>query len=93
MTRDSARPTALLQIIKGSCRPLPQLDPARTGAGIPDAAVALSVAPWGIHPPLAMPYPAPGPARNGRTPLEPLDTAMAAAGLVAGDYPPGRRAP
>jgi subtilisin len=89
MTRDSARPGALLEIIKGSCRPLPQLDPARTGAGIPDAAVALSVVPWGTHPPLAMPYPAPGPARDGRTPLEPLHTAMVAAGLIAGDRPSG----
>src|SRR5207253_3701859 len=36
--RDSARPARLLEVIKGSCRPLPQLDPARTGAGIPDVA-------------------------------------------------------
>jgi subtilisin len=88
MTRDSARPAMLAEMIKGSCRLLPQLDPAWTGAGIPDAAVALSVAPWGAHPPLAMPYPAPGPARDGRTPLEPLRTAMVAAGLLAGDRPP-----
>jgi subtilisin family serine protease len=92
MTRDSARPTTLLEIIRGSCRPLPQLDPARTGAGIPDAAVALSVAPWGTHPPLTMPYPALGPARDGRTPLEPLHTAMVAAGLIAGDRPSGQQA-
>jgi hypothetical protein len=90
ITRDSSRPTMLLQIIKGSCRPLPQLDPSWTGAGIPDAAVALSVAPWGTHPPLAMPYPAPGPAGDGRTLLEPLHTAMVAAGLVVGDRPPGQ---
>jgi subtilisin len=93
MTRDSARPGMLLEIIKGSCRPLPQLDPARTGAGIPDAAVALSVAPWGTHPPLAIPYPAPRPARDGRMPLEPLHTAMVAAGLIAeGDRPSGQQA-
>jgi hypothetical protein len=89
MARDSTRPATLLDIIKGSCRPLSQLDPSRTGAGIPDAAVALSVVPWGTHPLLAMPYPAPGPARDGRTPLEPLYTAMVAAGLIAGNRLPG----
>lgn len=92
IARDPARPGMLLEIIKGSCRPLPQLDPSRTGAGIPDAAVALSVVPWGAHPPLAMPYPAPGPARDGRTPLEPLRTAMVAAGLIAGDRQSGPQA-
>jgi subtilisin len=84
MTRDSARPARLLEIIKGSCRPLPQLDPERTGAGMPDVAVALSVAPWGAYPPLSMPYPATVPNPNGGTPLEPLSAAMRAAGLIAG---------
>jgi subtilisin len=87
MTRDSARPARLLEMIKGSCRPLPQLDPVRIGAGIPDAAAALSVAPWATHPPLSMPYPAPAPTPDGRTPLEPLTAAMWAAGLIAGDKP------
>jgi hypothetical protein len=62
---------------------------------MPDAAVALSVAPWGTHPPLAMPYSyrAPGPDRDGRTPLEPLRTAMVAAGLIAaGDQAGGQQA-
>jgi subtilisin family serine protease len=89
VTRDSTRPARLLEVIKGSCRPLPQLDPARTGAGIPDVAVALGVAPWGAYPPLSMPYPAPAPTRDGRTPLEPLSAAMRAAGLIAGDRRPG----
>lgn len=104
VTRDWTRPAQLLEIIKGSCRPLPQLDPARTGAGIPDAAVALSVAPWGVYPALTMPYPAVVPSLSAsgaagasdapgapgvRTPLEPLDAAMVAAGLIAGDRPPG----
>jgi len=89
--RDSARPARLLEVIKGSCRPLPQLDPAQTGAGIPDVAVALGVAPWGTYPPLSMPYPAPAPTPDGRTPLEPLSAAMRAAGLIAGDKPPGRQ--
>jgi subtilisin len=84
MTRDSARPARLLEIIKGSCRPLPQLDRARTGAGLPDVAVALSVAPWGAYPPLSLPYPAAAPTPDGGTPLEPLSAAMWAAGLIAG---------
>ncbi len=87
VTRDSARPARLLEVIKGACRPLPLLDPARTGAGIPDAAVALSVAPWATHQPLSMPYPAPAPTPDGRTPLEPLTAAMRAAGLIADDKP------
>ncbi len=87
MARDSARPARLLEVIKGSCRPLPQLDPKQTGAGIPDVAVALSVAPWGTHPPLSMPYPAAAPTPDGRTPLEPLSAAMWAAGLMTGDTP------
>src|SRR6266699_4464368 len=91
MARDSARPARLLEVIKGSCRPLPQLDPKQTGAGIPDVAVALSVAPWGTHPPLSMPYPAAAPTPDGRTPLEPLSAAMWAAGLMTGDKPPGRQ--
>lgn len=68
MTRDAARPARLLEIIRGSCRPLPQLDPAGAGAGIPDAAVALSVAPWGAYPPLPMPYPMPEPGRSSAQP-------------------------
>ena len=89
VTRDPARPARLLEIIKGSCRPLPQLDPARTGAGIPDAAIALSVAPWGAYPPLPMPYPAPSATPDGRTSLEPLNAAMADAGLITRDWPAG----
>jgi subtilisin family serine protease len=89
MTRDSARSARLFEVIKGSCRPLPQLDPARAGAGIPDAAVALGVAPWATHPPLSMPYPAPAPTPDGRMPHEPLTAAMRAAGLIGNDIPPG----
>jgi hypothetical protein len=54
-------------------------------------AVALGVAPWGAYPPLSMPYPAPAPTPDGRTPLEPLSAAMRAAGLIAGDKPTGRQ--
>jgi hypothetical protein len=79
-TRDVSRPARLLKVIKSSCRPLPHLDPARTGAGIPDVAVTLGVAPWGAFPPLSIPYPATGP--DGRTSLEPLTAAMHAVGLL-----------
>jgi subtilisin family serine protease len=89
VTRDPSRPARLLGIIRDSCRPLPQLDPARTGAGMPDAAVALGVAPWGVYPPLPMPYPAPVPGPGGRTALEPLNAAMAAAGLITREPDPG----
>lgn len=89
VTRDPARAARLLEIITGSCRPLPQLNPARTGAGMPDAAVALSVAPWGVHPPLPMPYPAPAPSPDPRTLLEPLNAAMLAAGLITRERTPG----
>lgn len=85
---DPARPARLLEIIRRSCRPLPGLDPARTGAGMPDAAVALSVAPWDAYPPLPVPYPALAPALGGRAPLEPLDAAMVAAGLITRERPP-----
>lgn len=87
VTRHWARPARLLELIKNSCRPLPQLDHARTGAGIPDAAVALSVAPWGAYPSLPLPYPGPAPTPEGWTPLEPLNAAMGAAGLMTGNLP------
>jgi hypothetical protein len=79
---DATRPARLVNVLKASCRPLPLLDPARAGAGIPDVAVALGVAPWGAYPPLTMPYPTPAPGTNGRIPLEPLTAAMRAAGLA-----------
>jgi hypothetical protein len=87
VTRDAARPARVMEIIKGSSRPLPQLDPARIGTGIPDAAVALSIAPWGAHPPLSLIYPASVPSPDGMTPLEPLNAAMAAAGLLPAEPP------
>jgi hypothetical protein len=82
VTRDSGRAARLMEVIASSCRPLPELDPARTGAGIPDAAVALGVAPWGAYPPISLPYPAAALAPDGRTTLEPLTVAMLAAGLL-----------
>jgi len=86
--RDATRPARLLNVLKASCRPLPQLDPARTGAGIPDVAVALGVAPWGAYPPLTMPYPGsselswPSGPSAAATSLDPLTAAVRAAGLA-----------
>jgi hypothetical protein len=79
--RDASRPARLAELIRASCRPLP-LDPARVGAGLPDAAVALGVAPYGAYPQLPLPYPAPVPGPEGLVPLEPLTAAMRAAGLL-----------
>ncbi|HKB30371.1 MAG TPA: S8 family serine peptidase, partial [Streptosporangiaceae bacterium] len=56
MVRDASRVLRLFQVILSSCRPLPQLDPARAGAGLPDAAVAAGAAPWGTHAPLRTPF-------------------------------------
>jgi subtilisin family serine protease len=79
ITRDSMRVDRLFQVIRASCRPLPGLDPARTGAGIPDTAVAVGVAPLGAFASThATPY---GPA-SGEDPLAPLDAAMRAVGLT-----------
>jgi subtilisin family serine protease len=56
MARDASRVLRLFQVILSSCRPLPQLDPARAGAGLPDAAVAAGAAPRGTHAPLRAPF-------------------------------------
>lgn len=77
--RDASRPARLASLIKDSCRPLP-LDKSRTGAGLPDAGVALGVAPHGTYPELPLPYPAPAP--DGLLSLDPLTAAMRAAGLL-----------
>jgi subtilisin family serine protease len=75
-THDAA---SLIALIIDSCRALPL---PGTGAGLPDAAVALGIAPRGTHSPLPVRYPPPGP--DGRVPLEPLTAAMTAAGLLPG---------
>ncbi|MEO3862309.1 S8 family serine peptidase [Acrocarpospora sp. B8E8] len=88
ITRDSTRVDRLFEVIKASCRPLPHLDPRLTGAGIPDAAVAVGVAPWGTHTPLPVAYSAAtgplSPADPGGGTLAPLTDAMRAAGLLTG---------
>ncbi|WP_068923892.1 S8 family serine peptidase [Planobispora rosea] len=90
--RDSVRVDRLFEIIRASCRPLPQLDPSRVGAGVPDAAVAAGVAPVGAYAPVAAPY-GPLPALVTREEqaaalLEPLHAAMRAAGLAGEEERP-----
>jgi subtilisin len=46
--RNAARVDRLLEIIRGSCRPIAVGGPERAGAGIPDAALAFGTAPPGV---------------------------------------------
>jgi subtilisin len=88
--RDATRVQRLHQLILESCQPLPELGLSRTGAGIPDAAVALGIAPWGgTYSPVHGSAPHPGAASALRTPgevsedaLAPLEAAMRSAGLI-----------
>jgi subtilisin len=92
MVRDASRVDRLFQLILASCRPLPGLDPLRSGAGVPDAAVAVGVTPRGSYPPLAgQAYHPPGfppessPAEElTRAALASLEAAMRSAGLIPG---------
>jgi subtilisin len=81
--RDATRPARLFEVIRAACRPLPALDQALTGAGIPDAAIALGVAPAGAYQVMPVPYPAPAVGPDGRISLDPLTSAMVAAGLLS----------
>jgi subtilisin len=73
--RDAARVDRLFELIRGSCRPVQLGDPGRSGAGLPDAVVAL-----GLMAPVAMEPPAdPG--------LATLWLAMAHAGLITSSLP------
>src|SRR5215472_18395933 len=90
--RDASRVDRLFRQIIGSCRPLPDIGPSRSGAGIPNVAVAAGIAPWGSH---ATP---PGfsagsgePAARSRASEDPvqaalatLEAAMRSAGLIDG---------
>jgi subtilisin family serine protease len=92
-SRNANRVHRLLQLILASCRPLPQLGWHRSGAGIPDAAAAVGMAPWGSYstPSSTAAQPAAGAAASSRgTPegrfsqedLDPLEAAMRSAGLI-----------
>lgn len=92
VVRDETRVDRLFQLILASCRPLPGLDPLRSGAGVPDAAVAVGVTPRGSYPPMAGPaYHPPGsPPESApageltRAALASLEAAMRSAGLIPG---------
>jgi subtilisin family serine protease len=90
--RDGDRTDRLFQQILASCRPLPELGPIRSGAGIPDAAIAVGVAPRGSRARLPGPAFPPSAASAGpradeeltQAALADLEAAMRAAGLVSG---------
>ena len=92
MTRDASRVDRLFQLILGSCRPLPGLGPLQSGAGVPDAAVAVGVTPRDSYPPLAggVSRPPGSPAESSpaeeltRLALASLEAAMRSAGLIPG---------
>jgi hypothetical protein len=87
--RDARRVDGLFQVLVSACRPLPELGPFRAGAGLPDAAVAVGVAPWGDFARLHAYFHSHA-ALAGRGPVEedgtlaPLDAAMRSAGLISG---------
>ncbi|MGE5830723.1 MAG: S8 family serine peptidase, partial [Micromonosporaceae bacterium] len=63
MLRNAARVDRLFEIIRGSCRPLALGDPGRSGAGLPDATIAVGAV-TGLMPPGFAGYPG-GPAVSG----------------------------
>jgi len=85
----------LFQVILAACRPLPFLDPIRSGAGVPDVAVAMGLAPqWPYSAPLMPAAVAAEPALAGHghqatAVMEPLRAAMWSAGLLM-DIPDAR---
>ncbi len=95
VVRGADRVDRLFQVILASCRPLPQLGPFSSGAGLPDAAIAVGVAPWGTHTLLGAPFTGSfgGPAeRQGQDDqaapaLGPLREAMRSAGLLTDEHP------
>lgn len=89
--RDGYRIDRLFQQILASCRPLPELGPLRSGAGLPDAAIAVGVAPRGsrarppgpVFPPSA-PSAGPQPEEDfTQAALADLEAAMRSAGLFS----------
>jgi subtilisin family serine protease len=92
MMRDASRVDRLFQLILASCRPLPGLGPLQSGAGVPDAPVAVGVTPRGGYPPLVgSAFRPPGSAAESspeaeltRAALSSLEAAMRSAGLIAG---------
>jgi hypothetical protein len=89
--RDASRVDRLFQQILGSCRPLPDIGPSRSGAGIPNVAVAAGIAPWVSYPTMPEHSGLPGEAtarslvsEDPEAALAPLEAAMRSAGLING---------
>ena len=95
VTRDGDRIDRLFRQILASCRPLPELGPLWSGAGIPDAAIAVGVAPLGSRARQSGPSSRrsaeaadpPDDEELTRAALGSLEAAMWSAGLI----PDGRR--
>jgi len=92
--RDASRVDRLFQLIIGSCRPLPDLGPSWSGAGIPNVAVAAGIVPWGSYagPPELAALAAEPTARSAapegpEASLATLEAAMRSAGLIDGGTP------
>jgi subtilisin family serine protease len=84
IARDASRVDRLFRIILGSCRPLPELGPQYVGSGLPDAGVAVGVAPAGDFATLLPAASTPGsqPASGAAGSLAGLEAAMRSAGLL-----------
>jgi subtilisin len=81
--RDASRVDRLFRIIRGSCRPLPALGPLHAGSGLPDAAIAVGVAPAGDFAALLPAASTPGgQLPGGAASLASLEAAMRSAGLL-----------
>jgi len=81
--RDASRVDRLFGIILASCRSLPELGPLRVGSGLPDAGVAVGVAPWGDFATLLPAVRIFGDqSANGADSLANLEAVMMSAGLL-----------
>lgn len=88
VARNASRVDRLFQLILASCRPLHPIGRLRAGAGLPDVAAAVGVAPRRTHVPVhvpagdqAMPSAPPGQAED---PLRAVLAVMESAGLLPG---------
>ncbi|HEX6682569.1 MAG TPA: S8 family serine peptidase [Candidatus Limnocylindrales bacterium] len=80
--RGSGRVQRLQHVLRTACRPLPTIDPARVGAGLPDAVAAVGLVP-GIHGQQSRPAISPLSPFEGRTrDISVLRAAMVSAGLA-----------
>src|SRR5262249_17333236 len=91
MSRDESRVDRLFQLILASCRPLPAIGSARSGAGLPNVPAAVGVPPCEGHstargssarPPVTPAAPQAPEDDPLRAAFAPLEAAMQSAGLI-----------